>query len=139
MSRILLILLMLLSPSAWSEAMQSLHSLSELKWKNRLILIDADNDPKTYQDELSLMEAEIIDRDIVWFVVSQTSITSNLNSRLTEELADHIRQQLHDHNSAVLLIGKDGGVKATDTQLRLHKLFSEIDCMPMRQRELQSH
>jgi len=138
MSRILLILLMLLSPIAWAEAIQSLHSLSELKWKNRLILIDAGNDPKTCQDELSLMEAEIIDRDIVWFVVSQTSITSNFNGRLTEELADNIRQQLHDHNSAVLLIGKDGGVKATDTQLRLHKLFSEIDSMPMRQRELQS-
>ncbi len=137
MSRILLILLMLLSPSAWSEAMQSLHSLSELKWKNRLILIDAGNDIDTYQHELSQLDAEINDRDIVWFLLNQSSLSTNYTGRVTDNLTKEVRQKLQHHNSSVLLMGKDGGVKTTQTQLRLNVIFSEIDSMPMRQRELQ--
>ncbi|GLQ00436.1 hypothetical protein GCM10007891_22890 [Methylophaga thalassica] len=137
MSRILLILFMLLSPIAWAEVIQSLHSLSELKWKNRLILINAGDDINTYQDELSQRDAEINDRDIVWFLINQSSLSTNYTGTVTDNLTKEVRQKLQHHNSLVLLMGKDGGVKATDTQLRLHKLFSEIDSMPMRQRELQ--
>jgi hypothetical protein len=137
MSRILLILLMLLSPIAWAEAMQSLHSLSELKWKNRLIMIDAGNDINTYQHELSQLDAEINNRDIIWFLLNQSSLSTNYTGRVTDNLTKEVRQKLQHHNSSVLLMGKDGGVKATQTQLRLNVIFSEIDSMPMRQRELQ--
>lgn len=137
MSRILLVLLMLLSPIIWAEAAQSLHSLSELKWKNRLILIDAGDDINTYQDQLSQMDAEINDRDIVWFLLNQRSLSTNYTGTVTDNLSKEVRQKLQHHNSSVLLMGKDGGVKATQTQLRLNVIFSEIDSMPMRQRELQ--
>lgn len=136
MSRILLILLMLLSPIAWAEVIQSLHSLSELKWKNRLILINAGDDINTYQDELSQRDAEINDRDIVWFLIKQSSLSTNYTGTVTDNLTREVRQKLQHHNSSVLLMGKDGGVKTTQTQLILNLIFSEIDSMPMRQREL---
>jgi hypothetical protein len=117
--------------------MQSLHSLSELKWKNRLIMIDAGNDINTYQHELSQLDAEINDRDIIWFLLNQSSLSTNYTGRVTDNLTKEVRQKLQHHNSSVLLMGKDGGVKATQTQLRLNVIFSEIDSMPMRQRELQ--
>lgn len=38
----------------------------------------------------------------------------------------------------VLLLGKDGGLKAVLPSLNLHTLFNAIDAMPMRQYELQN-
>ncbi|WP_289281676.1 MULTISPECIES: DUF4174 domain-containing protein [unclassified Methylophaga] len=138
MTRQLLVLLMLLSPLSWAEAMQNLESLSDLKWKNRLILIEADQPIQHYQDELDRLDADIVDRDIVWFIVNDKDVINNFNGKLSDSAADEIRQTLQSHSSAVLLIGKDGGIKATETQLILDELFGEIDRMPMRQQELQS-
>ena len=138
MTRQLLVLLMLLSPLSWAEPMQNLESLSDLKWKNRLILIEADQPIQHYQDELDRLDADIGDRDIVWFIVNDTDVISNFNGKLSDSATDEIHQTLQSHSSAVLLIGKDGGIKATEAQLILDELFGEIDRMPMRQQELQS-
>ncbi len=135
----LVLLLILLSPLTWASSMQSLESLSDLKWENRLILIDAGYDAKSYQHELIQHDAEINDRDIIWFIISQTALSSNFKGIITDNIAHEVHQKLHDNNSSILLIGKDGGIKATENTLRLDVLFSKIDRMPMRQRELQYH
>jgi hypothetical protein len=76
----------------------------------RRLLFDAGDDINTYQDELSQRDAEINDRDIVWFLINQSSLRTNYTGTVTDNLTREVRQKLQHHNSSVLLMGKDGGV-----------------------------
>lgn len=138
MTRQILIALMLLSPVTWANPIQNLESLSELKWKNRLILVEAGQQTQPYQDEFERLNAEIIERDIVWFIVNETEVVSNFKGNLGADITGELHQLLESHSRNVVLIGKDGGVKTTDAHLLLDEIFGEIDRMPMRQQELQS-
>jgi exonuclease V gamma subunit len=50
-----------------------LSDLDELRWKNRIILIFS-NDFDTYKKQLEASSDEIADRDIIWFIVSDSGI-----------------------------------------------------------------
>lgn len=71
---------------------------------------------KTYQQQMKLLNADTLglkDRDIV------------------------IKSHLPSSSFKIVLRGKDGGVKFTDTELLpLAKLYAIIDAMPMRQEEM---
>jgi hypothetical protein len=71
---------------------------------------------KTYQQQMKLLNADTLglkDRDIV------------------------IKSYLPSSSFKIVLRGKDGGVKFTDTKLLpLAKLYAIIDAMPMRQEEM---
>ena len=79
----------------------------------------------------------IDERDIVWFVVTGETVDSNL-AEMTADMAQSVRDKLTaDANGAsVILIGKDGGVKDRSRELDLDDIFSRIDRMPMRRREM---
>tara|TARA_Y100000780_G_C13326847_1_gene279891 strand:- start:316 stop:480 length:165 start_codon:yes stop_codon:yes gene_type:complete len=49
----------------------------------------------------------------------------------------NVRQQYQLKNNTVTLIGKDGGIKSQGSTIDVKALYSIIDAMYMRQREVQ--
>jgi hypothetical protein len=114
---------------------QPLESLSELRWSHRVILI-GDDDPRTL-GQLAERRAGLEERHVIWIAVGKETAQSNAESGLASALLDELQRDYFDRfNDKVFLIGKDGTLKSTQTELDLQELFGRIDAMPMRQREM---
>ncbi len=104
-------------------------SLDGLRWKSRPVIVLADDpaDPayKIQMTNLKSAASELKDRDIV--VLSEA-----------DGSASGLRDALGNPNGfRVVLVGKDGGIKVNqDSPLGVSELFSTIDAMPMRKREM---
>lgn len=117
--------------------------LSALRWESRVLLVFAESDDAdevaAMQAALQSFEPEMIERDLKvgWLLVDGDS---RLDDRtIDREQANALRQRTRvDAGSfAVLLIGKDGGVKARYDQVPdLRSVFALIDGMPMRRQEM---
>jgi len=121
--------------------MQFINDLQSLRWQHRIVMVFS-QDKNYYQtviEQLQAKQSEVIDRDIIWFVVTDDTIISNKNDLLGSELKNHLQQYDSRNNQAELLavlIGKDGGVKARQKRWDIKSRFGAIDLMPMRQREM---
>ncbi len=118
-------------------ANETLDDISQLKWKNRVLLIK----PKMECDqEISVLMAddiEINDRDIIWFVFCDGEVVSNYPSLISDKFIVETIESLFARNDVtILLVGKDGGVKRRTDELNLVRLYQLIDSMPMRQDEM---
>lgn len=127
--------LLLLVFSVFSNANESipLNDLSSLRWENRLIIL---NKPTDTEHVLSLMKNSsegVNDRHIV----KESEALTNYSGRLSESFMSNVRQQYQLKNNTVTLIGKDGGIKFQGRTIDVKALFSIIDAMYMRQREVQ--
>ena len=120
-------------------------SLDDLQWNRRLIVAFGENGDVGVERLLELVReqaCQLDDRDIdVYLVTSQgvDSVTEEAGS-LDEESVDSIVALRHATESgfALVLIGKDGGVKGrADTADELSSFLAMIDGMPMRQREVE--
>ena len=83
----------------------------------------------------------IVERDILWFVVTRNSVSSNYSECVNETLASSMRDQFQSEQSTdidVVLVGKDGKIKHRANSLDTFDLYFRIDQMPMRQSELKS-
>ena len=103
--------------------------LNQYLWKNRIILIFADDQDHPnlirLKVEMKENECEILNRDLLHFHLSNDGKTGN-----------HITT--NDQSFRILLIGKDGGIKyESNRSVSLVQLFELIDSMPMRQDEMQ--
>ena len=117
-------------------------TLEDLKWKNRIIIC-LTNDQKINDSlwlELKKNDLEIIERDIVYFLISPATVLSNSGSDLSLEDMGELIHEYYDNDDSlkILLIGKDGGVKIEMNKLDLEYIFRLIDSMPMRLREMKS-
>ena len=119
--------------------------LTEHKWKNRLILVIA-NDPSENQFNLQLEELKkhlpgLADRKVVVYKILPDKYQLE-NFKKDEwinssDLYDDYKQS--DSPFEVILIGLDGGVKlAKNRPVACEELFALIDSMPMRMRELKN-
>jgi Domain of unknown function (DUF4174) len=117
--------------------------LEEYRWHNRVLLIFADqeSDEQARQARALLAAAtcELDERDMVigWLF----SPDSNRLGRaaLAADSAEQLRKGfgIRTGQFAVLLVGKDGGLKARyDRMPALNELYALIDAMPMRRSEL---
>lgn len=119
-----------------------LADLSSFKWENRIVVVFSSKEEKldiVTQLQSADQDEEIVDRDILWFVVSGDVVNSNYFGDLSEDLAPHLRDlyQIDPEDEVeVVLIGKDGGVKYRDNQLLTENIYTRIDAMPMRQAEM---
>jgi hypothetical protein len=107
----------------------AIEDLDALRWKNRPVLVFAPSaeDPAFMEQTASLRAARegLIERDVV--VLSDTEPHDN----------GSLRRRFAVQGFEVLLIGKDGGVKLrVQRPVAAEVLFSEIDAMPMRRREM---
>ena len=116
--------------------------LSQLKWKNRVLLIFADqaNNENLIKQRQMLQRnpGEVADRDliIVEIVGNEARNTDDPSIRLD---GDTLRKRFLPPKAgfAVVLVGKDGGSKLErTTPIDPDLLFKTIDAMPMRQSEM---
>jgi len=136
MKQIVLNSILIFITFAQAEAAPMLSDLESLAWKNRIIVV---NEPKNQDESLQLFkvqEAEIDDRDIIWFIINDDLAFTNYSGQLSREFVSNMRERLGLVQGKVILIGKDGGIKSQSDYLNLEAIFSEIDAMPMRQIEM---
>ena len=117
--------------------------LKDYQWKNRLILAfsPSTEDPgyRAFAKEIAVQAEEVIDRDILVFHILETGEIKLGESSLQTGSGDYLRESfsISPGRFTVLLIGKDGGVKLRrEGGVELNEIFSLIDTMPMRQREM---
>ena len=123
-------------------ASQTLSSLEQLEWKNRIILINSKNQCDSVSRQLIEKEYQIKDRDIAWFIVCKANkkqVISNYKGEIKPQLLTQINKQYFSNSkSKVILIGKDGGLKYRSENVNLKEINLEIDSMPMRIEEMRS-
>ncbi|SFE38903.1 DUF4174 domain-containing protein [Roseivivax sediminis] len=103
--------------------------LSDYRWSNRPVLLfaDADTDAAYAAQRAALAAAApgLADRDIVVLTDTDPQARGALRARFAPE------------GFLMVLVGKDGGVKRTETApISADDLFATIDAMPMRRREM---
>jgi len=114
-----------------------LQTLAALRWQHRLIIVDAQS-PEPIE-RLRAAQPAIDERHIIWFVRHQGLLKTNLPSPIDAALVEELEQRYFNRSdAAVLLVGKDGGIKARADHLDLPALFARIDAMPMRRREMEA-
>jgi hypothetical protein len=117
--------------------------LKNHRWEDRVILIFGDSPThpiaQTQVKALNAKPAELIDRNLLIYQIYQQEGQTPKGKRLAPNELKAFRKKFNIEAGvfAVLLIGKDGGVKmkkttALDPQL----IFDLIDSMPMRQSEM---
>jgi hypothetical protein len=118
-------------------------SLSSQKWKNRLLLVFAPSaSNNSYQQQIqrfSKYKQDFAERDLVLIqVLSEGDSYANghpIDSASATKLRDRFGVAKQDFR--VVLVGKDGGTKRTDSNpVQARTIFNEIDAMPMRQQEM---
>lgn len=129
-------------------------ALSSLKWSHRPLLVFASSaQAESYQKQMQLLEPEpirtgLVDRDMVvlhLFGEGESYLARPVldGETRTQPLAAEDVAALRDHFDvpsdafAAILVGKDGTEKRRDrAAVRPEHLFTTIDAMPMRQREM---
>lgn len=122
--------------------------LSEFEWKNRVVLIITNGNSSLREqqlDELHSSLREFEERKLVFFEI-QPQRYRRISLKLKDEKQDnwiyseqpYEKYKLKKSKFKVLLIGLDGGIKNKRTKkiFTQKELFSIIDGMPMRRREL---
>lgn len=119
-------------------------NLSHYQWENRLVLLFAPSlsytDYQIQMDSFQQQKSGMSDRKLVVLSVFSDNMTSTDNKAWTDtDVRILMKKYLRpDQESAFLLIGLDGGVKwHTELPVGTEVLFSRIDGMPMRRRELE--
>ena len=109
-------------------------SLKDYRWTNRVIITFSNSeenpDRRFLIQQIKQYPCEYRKRDLVHIDLIQGSDEYN---RLSQKLS------LPERNSfKFLLIGKDGEIKLSTNRVELKDVFSLIDTMPMRKREIHS-
>ncbi len=126
---------------------QDMPDLSDYQWKNRLVLIFAPTpEAEPYQQLISQIEKDqpqLIDRDIKVFHFLEEGQSYVGDQTINATNTDEIRQEyrIQQGKTTVVLIGKDGGEKKRQmgTEIDLKSLYTLIDSMPMRRREMREN
>ena len=130
---------------AVSSGSAEIDPLANYRWNHRVLLVFANSesggDARLLSRALAASHCETEERDMVvgWIVEDGPSRFGD--AEISRETAGLLREGLEvaPGGFAVLLIGKDGGVKARYAEVpALGELFALIDGMPMRRSEMRS-
>lgn len=117
--------------------------LSQYHWQNRLLLIFAESASEpavvAQRQQFADERAGFADRELLTFYFYDASMgeadSYTVDPTVTAALRE--RYELAPGEFAVLLVGKDGGAKNRFEQpVAPEEIYSLIDAMPMRQREM---
>jgi hypothetical protein len=138
-----IIVFVALSVGASQSARETAVDLDQYRWKSRLLLLFAPTRDHPWFDSLhrSLMtrKADVADRDLVFFEVLESGLSTLDTEPLDPGTAEMLREKfgVAEGSFSVVLVGKDGGVKLDHQgQIRVEEIFALIDAMPMRQEEM---
>ena len=118
--------------------------MDEFTWENRLLLMFAPTADEpilaVQRGQLSGHQQGLIDRDMVLIEIAADQVSVMGRTTLDLEAGElRDRYGVSEGETAVLLVGKDGGVKIRQARaLSAESLFATIDAMPMRQREMRA-
>ena len=128
------------SESVLSSSALGLDSLTGFRWENRLIVVFAEEGTNSAEIQLQLTKenSAILDRHILWFIITKDSITTNHTGVLSPTLTEHLRNNYAKLDTPIetILIGKDGNVKSRNPFFDSDAIYGQIDQMPMRQAEM---
>ncbi|WP_339924697.1 DUF4174 domain-containing protein [uncultured Cyclobacterium sp.] len=134
---ILIIFLFLIA----STLSQSNITLSDLQWKNRVLLVFP-SDHKAKEMDFSLtedLEVNLKDRYLIYFYFGDSLISNSAHS-FDSDYQKKLKQryQMGSKEHSYVLIGKDGSskMKKEGDSIDWQALFETIDAMPMRIREI---
>lgn len=117
-----------------------LDNLKPLRWLNRIILAEDREAETPMVSALESRSEDIVQRDILWFVWTEGGLRTNMGRDVSAAFRASVPQRYFIRSgpdrTGVVLIGKDGGVKARSGSLDLDEIFRLIDSMPMRMAEM---
>ena len=118
--------------------------LSKHQWKDRLVLIIAEEKTEKFQQQLTELQKHqqgLKERKLVVYKILPEKYSTGFqeeNWKSSTEL--YGKYKVKNSDFRVMLIGLDGGEKLEQTEvLSIEKLFNTIDSMPMRQAELRKN
>ena len=133
--------------SVWNCA-DAQHPFHQHEWEHRLLLLITNSvENKDYQEQVNQFENDLgglNDRNIIVYTITPKyyqSVDFSDDENRTYKQSGKLYQKLHQQNSfEVVLIGYDGGEKIRQSKvLSMPTLFSTIDKMVIRQREMQTN
>jgi hypothetical protein len=116
--------------------------LNVYRWKNRLLVVfTPSQDHSDYQSLIKEMQDQrngLRERDVLVFEILEKGPSRLANFPLQKDSVDFLREKFSVGQGSflVILIGKDGEEKIRRQKVNLAEIFSVIDGMPMRQREM---
>ncbi len=124
----------------------SASNLGELQWQHRLIVVFAAPGSTEYTNLVEWIDAnrcQLEDRQVLVINIDETKNTELVYQGLqldTTSVSTLVRQRRSmDAGYEMVLIGKDGGVKARSNSVNdLDAFISQIDGMPMRRQEMKA-
>ncbi|KUJ80268.1 MULTISPECIES: DUF4174 domain-containing protein [Microbulbifer] len=129
--------LCLLLAQAGNAEDEGMENLSPLQWQNRILLVRSPKAAPDAEHQLRAAETAISERHLLWFLITAEGIRTNHAGTVSKQFTPNILERYFaDQGTNVVLIGKDGGVKARARSLDLEAIFSLIDSMPMRREEM---
>lgn len=120
-----------------SIVIDQLNNITDLKWKNRILVI-RDNDKIDFSININAFIEEFNERDFI-IVLAKNQNTFIQNKIMSVNFSNSIYKKIQniDSNQYFILIGKDGQVKKSYTsEIKIEKIFSDVDKMPMRKYEM---
>jgi hypothetical protein len=116
--------------------------LKSYQWKKRLLLVfaPAENSP-AYQKQMQLFQAQqaaFSERDLLLVEIFTEGRSRASGKALDKADVAKVRSRFQSpQDFRVILVGKDGTVKRSDSKpVEAKVIFNEIDAMPMRQQEM---
>jgi hypothetical protein len=118
----------------------AMDSLSELTWKNRIIIVFGDVSDQRVAQQIKILtdqRSELGERDLVVIGVNDDDAKAFFGSVSKLDVAALRREaDIKKDRFQVVLVGKDGGIKLrSDTVVNDVDMFDVIDRMPMRRAE----
>lgn len=112
------------------------------KWKNRILVIAA-KEGKQLEEQIRILSKDtdgLAERKLIIYKVLPDKFSEGINNQSwTKNKKFYAELKKKKSDLEVILIGLDGGVKLRQTKtISTEKLFTLIDGMPMRQREIKN-
>ena len=126
----------------WQDALARGFDLGGLRWERRPLLVFAPSADAplavTLGAALGGADAGLFDRDMIVIEVYGDDLARADGTPLPSGTAANLRQRfaVAATEALVVLLGKDGGAKLRTASPDLDAIFSLIDTMPMRRREI---
>ena len=119
---------------------KSINHLSDLKWKNRVLVV-VTNEKEKIEDLIRNYNIELNERE---FVIIQFDGENAFieDKKMSKKFSQSVLKKVKNIPREVylVLIGKDGGIKNLFLKTNnLNEIFSEVDKMPMRINEMKSN
>ena len=121
------------------EKLVEINHINDFKWINRLLIIKNQNQKKLFT-QMKANENKLFERDIITIVIIDENAYIE-NNILPYNFYKSLKNKLNkiDNIYETILIGRDGKIKKTyKIDIDLNVIFSDIDKMPMRIKEMKN-